>query len=275
MESLSSTQALEPPVLERRKVLAVADLHQRPHLYSQLATVVSEHQPDVVALVGDFLEAEAPPDVELLTVEEAAAALLALPCAVVMVRGEQEREGWPAFETAWRASGRELHALHGSVVTLAGVTFAGFPCLIGDASFYSKGRELPGACYDDWFSGVFQEAGLASRWMVWLMHEPPCPELAAVPCEEWGRAIRDYLPMQVVSGHDHVHTLTGPNGCALGWLANMGDTMVANFGQRVDNPRGKLLYGILDFEGKPGGLMMSTDITRYGSPRHDEPPLGW
>ena len=39
------------------KILTVTDLHRVRALYEQLARAVESHQPDIVALVGDFLDA--------------------------------------------------------------------------------------------------------------------------------------------------------------------------------------------------------------------------
>ncbi len=38
------------------RVFTVADLHLRQALYDQLSEAVEEHEPDVVALVGDFID---------------------------------------------------------------------------------------------------------------------------------------------------------------------------------------------------------------------------
>ena len=70
------------------KVLTATDLHLKRSLYGELRTAVEQHRPDVVCLVGDFLDAEdLPPSNERLTPTGAALALAALPCEIVLARG--------------------------------------------------------------------------------------------------------------------------------------------------------------------------------------------
>jgi len=135
------------------RVLTVADLHQRRALYEQLAAAVALHKPDVVALVGDFLDGWVPPPagVDLISAIDAALALAALPCEVVLIRGNHETEtNWPDFELAWRATGRPLHALHGSAVNVGGLEIVGFPCWTGNDSAYAETRPLRDYRADAW-----------------------------------------------------------------------------------------------------------------------------
>ena len=243
------------------RVLTVSDLHQRRSLFSQLTAAVATHQPDVVALVGDFLDADhnPPAGCDRLTISETAAALAALGAEVVMVRGNHEDANWPEFEAAWLASGRELHALHGSAVTLAGLTIVGFPCLTGNEFHYSQGRELVGEAYEGWLPAVFRRTGPAGRGL-WLMHEPPTPELGdwRACCAEWRRAIEEYQPQVVVSGHDHTHALKQGK-----WFTTLGRTVCVNVGQRVFPKPGRLLYCTIDFDA--AGRLLPKGITRHGA----------
>ena len=165
------------------RVLSVADLHQRRVLYDRLAAAVAVRKPDVVALVGDFLDGDGWGE-GLLTPEAAACELAELTAGreVVFVRGNHDAEGWPAFETTWRAIRPDCHALHGSAVTLRGLTILGFPCQMGDARFYAHGRPLPCPASDTagWLDPLMERLGAAGRGL-WLMHEPPLTGLDGLP----------------------------------------------------------------------------------------------
>ena len=241
------------------RLLTVSDLHQRRYLFSQLTAAVAQHKPDCVALVGDFLDGAFEPEPDWLSIREAAAALVALPCEVVMVRGNHEDWNWPEFEAEWLASGRELHALHGSAVTVAGLTMVGFPCLTGDDFNYRQGRELVAEAYEGWLPRVLQQTGPAGRGL-WLMHEPPTPQLGHpwACCGEWGRAIAEYQPLVTVSGHDHTHPFREDK-----WFATLGRTVAVNVGQRVYPAPGRLLYCTMDFD--EAGRLLPKGITRHGA----------
>jgi Icc-related predicted phosphoesterase len=72
------------------KVLTVADLHRSQKLYELLAKAVEKHKPDVVAVVGDFLDATEDTKGKL-PVEDCARALSRLPCPeTVFIRGNRE-----------------------------------------------------------------------------------------------------------------------------------------------------------------------------------------
>jgi predicted phosphodiesterase len=92
------------------KVLTVADLHQSKTLYEQLEKAVRWHKPDLVAVVGDCLDLCDAGGRELSRAE-CAQWLVGLACKeLVFVRGNHEAEGWVAFVTAWRASGRMVES---------------------------------------------------------------------------------------------------------------------------------------------------------------------
>jgi len=91
------------------RVLTVADLHQSSVLYRELALSVEEHRPDVVAIVGDALEAFSASSKFRLTVEECAESLARLPVArIVFVRGNHEDSNWSEFVCAWPHQRRPL-----------------------------------------------------------------------------------------------------------------------------------------------------------------------
>ena len=241
------------------RLLTVSDLHQRRHLYSQLTAAAAEHKPDCVALVGDFLEGSREPVEGLLSIPEAAAALAALPCEVVMVRGNHEDWNWPEFEAEWLASGRALHALHGSAVTVAGLTMVGFPCLTGDDFNYSQGRELPSDSCDSWLPQLLRKTGAAGRTL-WLMHEPPSTEISHpwACCSDWWWAIQTYQPRVTVSGHDHTYPFRQDK-----WFVTLGQTVAVNVGQRVYPAPGRLLFCTMDFNDE--GRLLPKGIVRHGA----------
>ena len=227
------------------KILTVTDLHQRPGLYSQLAQAVAEHKPDVVACVGDFLDGEFPrPKEPLLSSIDAALKLAALPCKVVFTPGNHEDLEWDDFELAWKATGRELHALHGTAFSFGPLTMIGFPCWLGSDTHYRRGRELRRYLPEFWLPKLLSRTGAAGRTL-WLMHEPPTPELANYNAYEptWKDAIEEFMPLLTVSGHDH----STPFRTGI-WNVNIGRTVCINAGQRVYPQPGRLVYCLLEFK---------------------------
>jgi predicted MPP superfamily phosphohydrolase len=77
------------------KILTVTDLHRIERLYHELLAAVELHQPDVVALVGDFLDAIGSAQKQLEN-QQCAAVLARLKCQdIVFARGNHEdRCGW-------------------------------------------------------------------------------------------------------------------------------------------------------------------------------------
>ena len=243
------------------RVLTVADLHQRRVLFDGLAAAVAVRKPAVVALVGDFLDGDGWGE-GLLTPEAAACELADLTAGreVVFVRGNHDAEGWPAFETTWRAIRPDCHALHGSAVTLRGLTILGFPCQMGDARFYAHGRPLPCPASDTagWLDPLMERLGAAGRGL-WLMHEPPLTDLgeAWTVCPEWRSAIARWQPLVTISGHDH-----NPKQ----WRTRLGETVAVNVGQRVHPEPGELQYLTIDFWFEADGTprLMEDGIKRHG-----------
>jgi Icc-related predicted phosphoesterase len=243
------------------RVLTVADLHQRRALYDRLAAAVAVHKPDVVCLVGDFLDLDGQGE-GLLTPEAAACELadLAAGRECVFSRGNHDQEGWPDFEATWRAIRPDLHALHGSAVSLCGLTILGFPCQMGFSHFCAQGRSLPCPAHETagWLDPLMERLGAAGRGL-WLMHEAPVTELGEVwaVCPEWRTAIERWQPLVTVSGHDHNPTR---------WRTAIGETVAVNVGQRVYPDPGELQYLTIDFQfGADGSPRLEEDgLTRHG-----------
>lgn len=244
----------------------MSDLHQRRSLYVQLAEAVARHKPDILALVGDFLDADFshPPEHKVLSIIDTALMLadLSKSCRVVFVRGNHEDWPWPDFEEAWLATGRKMHALHGTAVAFGPLTIVGFPCYMGFSGHYDKGRRLDDYHYNGWLTEVMRSSG-SSAQALWLMHEPPSDQLAGawayIP--EWEKAIREFQPLVTVSGHDHNHPLqTGT------WMTTLGRTKCVNGGQNVYPVPGRLIYCTLEFTFAPDGTPSLVDpgIQRYG-----------
>lgn len=227
-----------------RRVMTISDLHQRASLFEQLQEAIARERPDVLALVGDILDGCEPLPAGCLREEEIALLLADFPCEVVFVRGNHESFRWTAFEIAWHATTRPLHALHGTAVAFGPLVIVGFPCFLGDDFAYSEGRRLPEYTYEEWLPTILQENGAAGRTL-WLMHEPPDPALAAQwACEpSWGQAVDEYQPRLTVSGHDHDIPLSTGR-----WHVSRGATVCINAGQRVDPEPGKLIYCLLNLE---------------------------
>ena len=190
------------------RILTVTDLHQSRKLYDQLGSAVRHHQPDIVAVLGDFLDMADDRDLPL-TKAECALTLAALPCQeVVFVRGNHEGDGWPLFVAAWHSIGKPLRALHAEAFAFGPAVLVGFPCKMGDAFHYLEGRESESNDVQQWFSAIAKAYGSASRFL-WLMHEPPTgtglsAETGAMAGNpEWNHAIELYAPQLVVCGHDH------------------------------------------------------------------------
>lgn len=224
------------------KVLTVSDLHRSQKLYALLVSAVKKHKPDVVALVGDFLDATGEVNGKL-PADECAQVLSRLPCPkTVLLRGNHEDSAWWVFAEAWRHSGRQLHLLEGACFTYGPLVVVGFPCLMvrGDG----VGADLP-ANLSKWLPGVLG-AYLPAARALWLMHEPPYwtplsersgPLSGRV---EWRQAIKRFSPRLVVFGHDHLTPIQTNR-----WHCNIGATTCVNVGQTDGGP---LHYAVVEME---------------------------
>ncbi len=224
--------------LKTIRVLTVADLHQRRSLYEQLETAVTRHQPDIVALVGDFLNGYQHGG-NFLSVEECSRRLNDLPASeVVCVRGNHEDANWLDF-----LPGRTI-SLNGNAVAFGPLVIVGFPCLLGDESWFLEGGDPASTDARQWFPSITRRYGAAARTL-WLMHEPPsgtCLSMHTGPLSgnaEWRDAINCYSPLAAVFGHDH--QTPWRSGF---WSDRIGDTACLNAGQRNDD----LYYFTIDAE---------------------------
>lgn len=207
------------------RILTVADLHQRASLYEQLAAAVEEHRPDVVALVGDFLNVWQHGGA-FLSIEECSRRLNALAAPdIICVRGNHEDDNWLDL-----IPGR-IQRLNGSAFCLGPMVIVGFPCLLGDETWFLEGDPDVSPDASEWFPKILRKYGPAARTL-WLMHEPPNLtrlSMRSGPLQgnpEWREAIERYSPMLVVSGHDH----QTPSRMGF-WHDRIGDTLCLNAGQ--------------------------------------------
>jgi Icc-related predicted phosphoesterase len=225
------------------KTLTAADLHRGKRLYDELARAVAAHKPDVVALVGDFLDALGTASEQYPT-PEAATLLSNLPCQeIVFVRGNHEDSDWWNFADAWAKTGRKLTALHGEVFLHGPLAIVGFPCGLGDETAYLGIREPLPEPPDKWLSKLVRRYGPVMRTL-WLLHEPP----TGTPLTEksgpvsgnpaWNEALARFSPWLTVSGHDHQSPIINKR-----WHHKVGHTTCVNLGQTSDGP---LHYGLIE-----------------------------
>lgn len=237
------------------RVLTVSDLHQLPQLYAQLRQAVESHRPDVVAIVGDALEAIVREE-DCLSVKDAALQLASLPVThLVFTPGHHEDGSWAEFVAVWPHDLRALTALYGTAYQAGPLTLIGFPCRTGcDGPWRRSLPETGNVAMPDaqpcrkalpvktrqWLSPLLDELGSAGL-SLWLMHEPPVSLPICRPefvCHDWARAVWQHRPMLVVSGHDQHSPLQ--SNLWKGWL---GATCCLNVGQTRD----VLHYAVLDF----------------------------
>lgn len=234
--------------MEQVKVLTASDLHLKPTLYDQLGLAVEKHRPDVVALVGDFLDRpdERHDRYNHLTPKAAAKRIAALPCEVALVPGNHDSYGWEEFYEAWLETGRPLNFLQGSSLTVGPLKLVGFPCRMGGMFDFRGVPQLASKHYNAWLPQLLWAEDAAAQTL-WLMHEPPVPELGdpdwAVN-DFWREAIDLYQPILTVSGHDH--QLPIKSGV---WNVGRGRvTICVNVGQTVSPYPGPLRYFLVTFE---------------------------
>ena len=243
-------------------LLTVADLHRSAGLYQALEEAITQHQPDLLVLTGDFLHAgEDEPG--RLPVVECAEKLGRLPVAdILFVRGNHEDEAWMIFAEAWKSAGRPLHALHGEAFARGPLTLLGFPCSMGDeTAFIGERPPLP---YDseEWLPDILRQTGRAGRTL-WLMHEPPTGTpltQSGSPVEgnpDWINAIDRFSPWLTISGHDHLTPLRSRV-----WHHRLGQTTCVNVGQTDHGP---LHYCLIQAEFKSASpdLPVLMRVTAY------------
>lgn len=243
------------------KVLTATDLHQVKAKYESLAAAVKAHQPDVLALVGDFLDMVGVED--RFTVEECAGFLTKLPCRdILFIRGNHEDANWWEFAEAWSKTGRSLNALHGESLISGPLLMVGFPCAMGnDTAFLGTREPLPEDAVV-WLSKLLRKHGPAMRTL-WLIHETPTgtplsqrnSPVAGNP--DWNSAIERFSPWLTISGHDHQTPLN--NKC---WNHRIGQTICVNVGQSESGP---LHYCLVEaeFAGTKVSLPTKLKVTAY------------
>ena len=228
--------------MKKLRILTASDLHQRQNLYHDLGYAVSTQQPDLLLLVGDFLNHDASlPDT--IPEEECARLLAQVPSEIAFARGNHEAENWWLFAQAWESTGRPLHTLNGAIA-FGPLVVVGFPSLLGNDEPFLNGRESLSSDASDWMPDIIRTFGPACRTL-WLMHEPPSgtrlssndggPTSGHVA---WREAIEKYFPRLVISGHDHSTPIM-----AGVWQDKIGDTTCVNLGQCMGGP---LRYLLID-----------------------------
>jgi len=251
------------PMSTTLKILTVSDLHQSRVLYDQLRQAVERHRPDLVAMVGDVLDATQNDRDQDPSKAECAKHLAGLPCKeIVFARGNHEDEGWMPFDIAWEKTGRPLNALHAEAFRFGPLVIVGFPCLMGEDTFFLGPRPPAPSDPADWLSPILKTYGSASRTL-WLMHEPPRgtalseEEGPLSGNTEWAVAIERYSPLMVVFGHDH-NTPRRSNR----WRDKIGATFCMNVGQKLDGP---LHYSVIEaaFSSEKPSLPAKMKVTSY------------
>lgn len=234
-----------------KRILTVADLHQRRCLYEQLADAVEQHRPDVLALVGDFLNIWQHGG-DYLSVEECSRRLNELPVAdIICVRGNHEDANWIDF-----IPGR-IQSLNGSAFQTGPLVIVGFPCLLGDESWFLEGGRAASPDAAKWFPPIAGSYGPAARTL-WMMHEPPLGTLLSMthgPLAgnvEWRDAIENYSPLAVVFGHDHQTPWRSGY-----WHDRIGDSICFNAGQTSSS----LYYLIVEAMFSSGELSLPKALT--------------
>lgn len=241
----------------RIRGLTVSDLHQSQVHYEALARAVNQHQPDVVALVGDVLNVVGSFGRTELSTKNCAQMLAQLPVEhLIFVRGNHEDDNWPQFVAAWPHVRRPLTALYGSACAIGPLVIVGFPCLTGSefqwcahlSATDNRMEEFPIAArpelpsdFEIWLPDLMRKTGSAGR-VLWLMHEPPVGLPLADPRlfnPIWTSAIERFSPLLVASGHDHTTPLQNST-----WHTRFGKTVCLNVGQTAE----KFHYALLDFE---------------------------
>ncbi len=231
-------------------VMTVSDLHLHPGLYRQLESAIAEHKPDVLALVGDFLDAQFHPHPGLLHPSTVGWMLFNLPYQVVCVRGNHDDSQMPDFVAGWDPDRPPLLALHAEVAVVCEIPITGFPCWLGDESFYLKVALQRASRRQAAGDDIFARLAALINWeypaltkSLWLMHEAPVTGIASqiAVCDDWRLFIESRQPDVVVCGHDHsTPIVTGV------WNVRHGRTWIINTGQ-AHSTESALRYCLLEF----------------------------
>jgi Icc-related predicted phosphoesterase len=227
------------------KILAVTDLHQLERLYQLLGDAITFQRPDVLALVGDFLDCLGSVE-PYLSAEQCANFIAGLEVPqIVFVRGNHEDSNWSNFLIAWTQTGRKLMKLHGESAVFGPAVVTGFPCLLGDEFSFASDKEPLPAEHESWVARLLRQHGPAMRTL-WLMHEPPASGSvkssdSPLACNRiWTDLIERFSPLLTISGHDHATPVrTGR------WFRRFGATVCVNVGQTESGP---LHYTLIEAE---------------------------
>lgn len=264
------------------KLLTVSDLHQSKALFQQLSDAVALHRPDLVACVGDVLDALGFSARTQFATDECAVRLAKLPVKdLLFVRGNHEDSNWTEFVSAWPHDSRPLHALYGSSYTIGPLVLVGFPCFTGTEFTWcahleananqmklqpSTPTEELSVETDQWLPKLLRRLGPSGRTL-WLMHEPPM----AAPLgntgtynQLWSTAVERFAPRLVVSGHDHHSPIE--SGV---WQKRTGSTLCVNVGQSEK----VLHYAVLGFEFSTASPSLPVSIRVQAFPRGGEVTL--
>jgi Icc-related predicted phosphoesterase len=234
------------------RVLTATDLHQQKSLVDDLKNAVDEQHPDVLALVGDFLEGTERTSGRY-SAEEIAARLSSLNVPeIVFVKGNHDPVKLPEFRRHWAiATDRPLRILDRQAVAVGPLAVVGFPCLLGN--WEDDLEEL--AQTDTWMPRLVGEFGAAMRTL-WLMHEPPLGTALSArdgPLAgnaEWMGIVQRLEPLVVIFGHDH-----DTPGDARAWNLRVGESTLINLGQGE-----RLRFCTLDFRFAGTALSLPTSI---------------
>jgi Icc-related predicted phosphoesterase len=253
------------------RLLTLADLHQAPIHYNRLPQIIQEHRPQIVALVGDFLNASEDNEKNgLLSEAECAKRLSELDVNhLLFVRGNHEDANWAKFVRAWPLDKRPLTCLYGTAFIYGPLVILGFQCTMGWEGEWARslpkqgnnlsrnpaetGRKRLGVHVQRWLKPIMRTLGPAAR-TIWLMHQPPAglPIAAPIGFNPWFTNFVDrYQPLLTISGHDHNTPHT--NGT---WHTKVGNTTCVNVGQEL-----KTGYCIVDFEFQSSNISLPKSMT--------------
>jgi Icc-related predicted phosphoesterase len=235
------------------RLLTVSDLHQRRDLYALLASAVQEHRPDIVAIIGDFLDVPGTGG-DQIPVPACARALADLETPeIVLVRGNHETSNFIEFAESFSTSGRAMVALHGEAHSRGPLVIIGFPCLLGDDFGFTLDKSPIPPHPSVWLPRLMKARGPACR-AIWLAHEPVTGIFGSSELREM---VDRFQPMLVVHGHDHQSPIRSGR-----WHQRIGQTEIVNVGQ---SDEATLCYTVIDaeFHSSRAGLPRRMTVTGF------------